>query len=163
MPDPIRIALLGALQGTGAHVKPSVALEALTASQARKRPHKKLATIWEQLGHMVYWQDIMLTRLRGRTPSYPKHDVDGWPPMPPLRDSKEVWADLVAHFEAGLKAAERIARTKNLSALMIPTDKRTFADQLGSLAIHNSYHLGQIVTLRRMIGAWPPPSGADSW
>ena len=31
------------------------------------------------------------------------------------------------------------------------------------LALHNSYHLGQIVLLRRILGAWPPPSGGDTW
>jgi len=31
------------------------------------------------------------------------------------------------------------------------------------LANHNSYHLGQIVSLRRLIGAWLPPSGGATW
>ena len=28
---------------------------------------------------------------------------------------------------------------------------------------HNSYHLGQIVVLRQLLGAWPPPHGGQSW
>lgn len=31
--------------------------------------------------------------------------------------------------------------------------------QLINLISHDSYHLGQIVLLRRLLGAWPPPSG----
>jgi uncharacterized damage-inducible protein DinB len=29
--------------------------------------------------------------------------------------------------------------------------------------VHNSYHVGQIAMLRRMLGAWPPQSGGDTW
>jgi hypothetical protein len=32
----------------------------------------------------------------------------------------------------------------------------TLAERLESLAIHNAYHLGKIVALRQVIGAWPP-------
>jgi len=33
----------------------------------------------------------------------------------------------------------------------------TLAERLESLAVHNAYHLGKIVTLRQVIDAWPPP------
>jgi hypothetical protein len=32
-----------------------------------------------------------------------------------------------------------------------------------SMASHISYHLGEVVLLRRMLGIWPPPSGGYSW
>jgi uncharacterized damage-inducible protein DinB len=32
-----------------------------------------------------------------------------------------------------------------------------------TIASHNSYHAGQVVFLRRMLGTWPPPSGGFSW
>lgn len=28
---------------------------------------------------------------------------------------------------------------------------------------HDSYHLGQVVWMRRLLGAWPPPAGVDTW
>ena len=31
------------------------------------------------------------------------------------------------------------------------------------IAQHNSYHLGQIVVIRQMLGTWPPPSGGLTW
>jgi hypothetical protein len=39
----------------------------------------------------------------------------------------------------------------------------TIRDQLISLASHNAYHLGRIVVLRQLLGAWPPASGGFSW
>ncbi len=31
------------------------------------------------------------------------------------------------------------------------------------IATHNSYHVGQIVSLRRGLGSWPPPRGGLTW
>ena len=34
---------------------------------------------------------------------------------------------------------------------------------LWQMVAHNSYHVGQIAMIRRMLGAWPPRGGGDSW
>ena len=162
MENTLREAMLVALSGENAHVIHVVALEAVTAAQARKRPRRGVATIWEQLAHMVFWQDIMLMRMRGEgTPPVP-HDVDGWPKMPPAKGQDVAWDKLVRRFAAGLNEANRFAKKADLSAKM-PKVRRTYADQILSLATHNSYHTGQIITVRRMLGSWPPPSGGDTW
>ena len=162
MADALRNAMLVALSGENAHVVHRVALEAVTAAQARRRPRRGVATIWEQLAHMVFWQEVMLSRMRGEVPPPVPHDVDGWPKMPPVRGQDAAWDDLVGRFAAGLKEAEKFSKKANLTAKM-PKLKRTYADQILSLATHNSYHTGQIITVRRMLGLWPPPSGGDTW
>ena len=37
------------------------------------------------------------------------------------------------------------------------------ADVLRAMGNHISYHVAQIALLRRMMGAWPPPGGGDTW
>jgi len=32
----------------------------------------------------------------------------------------------------------------------------TYADEIAAIADHNAYHLGQFVTVRRLLGVWPP-------
>jgi hypothetical protein len=44
-----------------------------------------------------------------------------------------------------------------------PMADYTIEDALTHLAQHNAHHLGQIVTLRQAIGAWPPPEGSFTW
>jgi hypothetical protein len=29
--------------------------------------------------------------------------------------------------------------------------------------VHSSHHLGQVVTIRQLLGLWPPPAGALTW
>jgi uncharacterized damage-inducible protein DinB len=164
MADQVRAAIVESLDGIGSYVPPMKTLAGVTVAQARKRPKRGIATIWEQLAHMVFWQDIFLTRMRGQIPPDVPHDQDGWPKMPSApAEQDEAWADLVVHFAAGLNEAEKIAKRATLGDKLGPKMKRTFAGQLLSLATHNAYHLGQIVTLRRMIDAWPPPSGGYTW
>ena len=39
----------------------------------------------------------------------------------------------------------------------------TIGGVLTHMAIHNAHHLGQVVTLRQMLGIWPPPGGSFTW
>jgi hypothetical protein len=34
-------------------------------------------------------------------------------------------------------------------------------EELNCLAVHNAYHLGKVVALRKRIGAWPPKAPTD--
>ncbi len=163
MADPVRTAIIESIEGMGSYLEPMKLLAGISAAQARKRPKRGVATIWEQVAHMVFWQDIFLTRMKGQAPPDVPHDQDGWPKMPPVVGQDDAWADLVAHFGAGLKEADRIAKRAKLGDKMIRKGKRTFAQQILSLATHNGYHLGQIVTARRMVGSWPPPAGGYTW
>lgn len=44
-----------------------------------------------------------------------------------------------------------------------PLAHYTVLDALIHIANHNSHHLGQIITIRQLLGAWPPPSGSYTW
>jgi uncharacterized damage-inducible protein DinB len=39
----------------------------------------------------------------------------------------------------------------------------TVGEALVHVSTHNSYHLGQVIVLRQMLGAWPPPAGSYTW
>ena len=82
MEQAFRDKLIASVGGGGAHVAPAVALEELTAAQARRRPSKKLATVWDELAHMVFWQELTLEIVRGGQPQTPEHAADGWPAIP---------------------------------------------------------------------------------
>jgi uncharacterized damage-inducible protein DinB len=39
----------------------------------------------------------------------------------------------------------------------------SLGDLLWQTLVHNSYHVGQIAMLRRMLSLWPPRAGGDTW
>ena len=163
MEQAFRDKLIALVGGGGAHVAPAVALEELTAAQARRRPSKKLATVWDELAHMVFWQELTLEIVRGGQPQTPEHAADGWPAIPIGRGATKAWGALRDRFLAGVAELEETARTRNLEAPVGGDAKSTLGELLLMIANHNSYHLGQIVSLRRLLDAWPPPSGGATW
>ncbi|HTD56006.1 MAG TPA: hypothetical protein VK670_11535, partial [Silvibacterium sp.] len=44
-----------------------------------------------------------------------------------------------------------------------PERTKTLQEELEGEATHSAYHLGRVVLLRQLFGAWPPPSGGDTW
>ena len=80
---------------------------------------------------------------------------DYWPkdPAPP---NDAAWNHSVASFTRDREAFKKLAReTPDLHAL-VPTGKghQTYLRAILLLVDHNAYHLGQIVDVRRALGAW---------
>jgi uncharacterized damage-inducible protein DinB len=163
MDHTLRDKLIASVGGRGEHVAPAVALEGLTAVHAKRRPSRKLATVWDELAHMVFWQDLTLEIVRGGQPQTPEHAADGWPAIPAGRGAAKAWGALRDRFLAGVAELEALARTRDLEAWVGGDAKSTLGELLLGIANHNSYHLGQIVSLRRLLDAWPPPSGGATW
>ena len=81
---------------------------------------------------------------------------DYWPASaePP---SKEAWHDSVRALEEDLEAFEKLVKDphSNLHA-QIPWGEKdqTLLREVLLAADHNSYHTGEVVFLRRLLGAW---------
>ncbi|HUU46608.1 MAG TPA: DinB family protein [Acidobacteriota bacterium] len=163
MPESMQDFLTGALHGKLEYVGPLVALEELSAEDAMRRPHDDLATIYEQLAHIIFWLENSLALLRGENPPYPESASESWPSQPTPDQAATEWPTLLERFQNGLKVAEEITRSEDVDALLKADARRTVGQEIFVIAQHNSYHFGQIVSLRRMMGLWPPPSGGATW
>lgn len=123
-------------------------LAGLSLEQVTLRPSERSHTIYEELWHVTEWQDFVV--FRGEE-NWTKGE--GYPAKPP--GSEQDWHDLVSRFLSGLeKALEWTDSPEKLATESDPGN--TMSDDLVSLAVHNAYHLGKIVALRQLIGAWPP-------
>jgi uncharacterized damage-inducible protein DinB len=135
--------------------------------------HREIAgtprTIYEEVWHIAFWLQITLEWNDGIETPYPGHSSEGFPSA--ADNDKESWSDLCQRFLKSLDLAaatihdpaklERVVRCP--SAPGVPVRTMTVREQLESLAAHNAYHFGRIVLMRQICGAWPPPSGGDSW
>ena len=145
--------ILQAISEVDANAKPS-------ASSGRA-PH----SIYEEVWHLAFWQDVTLDWVQGKATPYPEHASQGFP-----ADTNESWDALRERFLAGTQNAAAIANdTERLEIAVActrpndPLRAMTVHEQLESLAAHNGYHLGRIVLLRQLLGNWPPPDGGDTW
>ena len=135
--------------------------------------HREIAgaprTIYEEVWHIAFWLQITLEWNNGIETPYPEHASEGFPTAADVE--KESWSELCQRFLESLNLAAatihdsaKLARVVRCpSAPGAPVRTMTVREQLESLAVHNAYHFGRIVLMRQICGAWPPPSGGDSW
>lgn len=155
-----RQVLLQALSGRGSHVLVDPAVEEVSWKLVGECPQGAPHSIFQIVNHMSYWHDFALRWLGGDKPQTPKHAADSWPGETGPREAAE-WQDAVSRFRASLAELRAWAESKQLGA-----DRgggKTALEILQMIASHNSYHIGQVAQLRRMLGAWPPPGGGATW
>ena len=125
-------------------------LSGLTLEQVTLQPDGASHSIYEELWHVVAYQQSILA------PGEPTLDV--YPRVVP--EHEDQWRDLVRVFLDGARAAAAMGQTPERLAIEVEPGT-TMADELNSVAVHNAYHLGKIVALRQRIGAWPPAVASD--
>jgi len=153
------------LVDTFAYIAPSRALEQLSADDATRRVAGVPHTIAEIVGHLDFWQGWFLRRVKGVAEPMASTAAAGWPRVTASR-----WEEVRSSFLDGLEAAAALADDpQRLSARVDPPIEFpaladfTIRDVLEHVATHNAHHLGQVITLRQILGAWPPPSGSWTW
>ncbi|MDH4214313.1 MAG: DinB family protein [Candidatus Thorarchaeota archaeon] len=144
------------LRGKHTHMDPLKALEGLTPENARMVPSKGTHSCWHILYHIVYWQELMLTAIKGEEVDWPKNNEESWPTNKLLERSKD-WVKLVEKFENGLNEAENLTRTLESTEDLPAWPKVPPFAAFLVLAQHNSFHIGEIVATRQALGIWPPP------
>lgn len=157
------------LNGDSAAAPPSHILEDLSDELAHRRLAGAPHTIYEELWHLAFWQQVTLDWVSGVETRCPEHAAMGFPCDE--QTAQEPLNDLRRRFLEGADRAAAIAdETTGLekpihcpSPAGRPTRVMTVREQLESLAAHNAYHLGRIVLLRQMLSSWPPPSGGFTW
>ncbi len=158
-----------ALLADSAHTPPAHILEALPEPLAHAlvpgAPHSIYAELW----HITFWLQNTLDWSYGIETPYPEDPHTAFPTEE--QTHLEPWDNLRSRFEVLLREAAGLTDTPATLATEIacpsrpgqPTRTMSVADQLLSLAAHNSYHFGRIVLLRQLLGTWPPPSGGYTW
>lgn len=160
--DTVVQALTRALRGTGTHVDTLRALEGLDWQHAGRRPGGAPHSVLRLLRHMTFWQELYLERLAGRQVASPAHAEGGWPGADEPAGEGE-WREAVERFAEGLTRARECVETLPLEEPLPNFEGRSRLETALFIAAHNSHHLGQIVLVRRLLGAWPPPGGGDTW
>jgi hypothetical protein len=152
----LREHLVSLLKGGGAHVHFEDALDGFPARKrgvfAKGLPH----TGWQLLEHVRIAQWDILQFSRNPKHVSPPFPGGYWPKTPvPLSDA--AWEKSVREFKRDLSEMIKLVKNPrtNLFAKLPWGDGQTVLREALVAADHNAYHLGEMVYLRRALGAWP--------
>ena len=151
----LRKQLLALLEGGNAHAAFDAAVKNLPPAVRGKRPRGAEHSPWEVLEHLRIAQWDILDFSRNPNYKHLRWPEGYWPPTPAPPDAK-AWEKSVRAFRRELKAmCDLVADPKTDLHAKIPHGSgQTVLREALLLADHNAYHLGEMVLLRRMLGAW---------
>lgn len=152
----LREHLIANLDGENAHRNFDHILQGLPPGWRGERPDALPYSPWELLEHLRICQWDILDFCQNPDYVAPAWPDDYWPdaPAPPSGDA---WSASISQFRDDLASLKTLIReVDDLHAEIPHGDGQTYLREALLVADHNAYHLGQLVTVRRLLGRWPP-------
>src|SRR6266568_4402616 len=151
----LREHLLYLLRGGGAHLDFKAATADLPAELRGPQPPNVPHSPWRLLEHMriAQWDIVEFCHNpKHVSPSFP----EGYWPTGIAPPDADAWERSVADFETDLQAlCDLVANpATDLFARIPHGDGQTILREALLVADHNSYHLGQLILVRRALGSW---------
>lgn len=125
------------------HVAWGKALEGLTAQQASWKPAPQRHSVWQVLHHILFWREYALRAMAGDMPDKSEVKRRNW--EEPAEISEDAW----------LTACGRFADSHQQVLEAIRTADEKEMERLAPYIAHDSYHVGQIMTLRGLLDLPP--------
>ncbi len=151
----LRKHLLELLQGGSAHLKFEEVVADFSANLRGKKPSGQPHTPWRLLEHLRITQWDILEFSRN-----PKHASPEWPegywPSSDAPPSPAAWNKSVKACHSDLRAMQKLVEDPQPD-LFKPFpwgDGQTILREALLLADHNAYNFGELLMLRRLLGAW---------
>ena len=152
----LRAHVLKLLRSGSAHADFERALKDLPVTQRGAKPAGAPYTIWQLVEHLRIAQLDILQFSRDANHKSPKWPDEYWPKMqsPP---NEAAWDVSVEHCRRDMEDFEdMIADSANdlLRPIEDAPEGQTLLREALLLADHNSYHIGQIVLMRKLLEQW---------
>ena len=151
----LREHLVNLLTLAQAHTTFDQAVKGLPAELRGKAPKGAEHTPWQLLEHLriAQWDILEFSR-------NPKHESPKWPegywPQEKAPLDEKAWDRSVRAVKRDLKAMCELVRDAktDLFAKIPHGDGQTILREAMLVADHNAYHVGQLVLMRKLLGAW---------
>jgi uncharacterized damage-inducible protein DinB len=127
----------------------NVAIANLTPEQARWTDGKGGHSVGQLTYHLVYWSTDQLKKFKAE----PRAKFDGNNEETFNDFDAKKWAQTQHDFDAVMKEWEQAVSSADEKKLEL------WASTIEHVATHNAYHIGQILYVRKLEGAWDPAKG----
>ena len=135
------------------------ALENVTADQAAWKPANVDNSIWESVNHIIFWNEQWLKRYRGELNE--PQDVEN---KGTFRSNETDWQATISKLDHVMNEWREKLGTIDDAKFEEPVAEYyqfPWRSPLAQQNIHNAYHIGQILLLRKLQGSWDPDKGVS--
>lgn len=126
-----------------------VAVDGLTADQAKWTDGKGNHSVGQLTNHLLFWNRQQLAAFKDpAAPKYTGSNDETFNAFDP-----KSWSATVQQLDAVLTELEQVVESADEARL------KAIAPAIAHINTHNAYHIGQIVIVRKAQGAWDPSKG----
>jgi uncharacterized damage-inducible protein DinB len=156
LPKELRTHLAKLLSWSDAHTSFDDAVSGIPADKRGQVPAGLPYSPWQLVEHMRLTQADILDFCVN-----PKYREKEWPrdywPATAAPPTARAWTASIAQYKRDRRAFERLAKSARTDLLAtVPAGSgQTFLREVILVADHTAYHVGQLVAVRRLLGAWP--------
>lgn len=130
-------------------VPANIAVEGLTAEQAKWTDGSGNHSIGQLANHLVFWNRQEMAKFKGEQPAkFSGNNDETFNSF----DSKQ-WASTVKELDEVLTEWEKAVEAAD------DTKLQAWASTIAHIGTHNAYHVGQIIYVRKLQGSWDPNKG----
>jgi hypothetical protein len=127
------------------------AIEGVTAEQASWRPAGEATkTIWENVNHLIYYKERLVADMEGREWTHNLSGDENFYLTEQSNEDKE-WKKVIERAENVQRSLRHILSETSVEEL----DQNSLEGKLLDIFLHDAYHTGQIIQIRKMQGSWP--------
>jgi uncharacterized damage-inducible protein DinB len=130
-------------------VPAKIAVDGLTAEQAKWSPGKGNHSVGQLAYHLWFWDAHQLAKFKGeKEPNFSGDNNETFDNFTAAQ-----WSDLVKKLDQVMADWERAVETADEQKLA------KNASLIAHIGAHNAYHIGQIIYVRKLQGVWNPDKG----
>jgi hypothetical protein len=153
--DALRQHVIAQLTARQAHRTFDDVVTALPAPLRGTRPENQPYSVWELVEHIRRAQHDILVYCQD-----PDYEPQAWPdaywPDAAAPSSNDAWTESLHAVQSDRQALVDLVQTVDLYDTVPSHNEHTYLREALLVADHTAYHVGQIVSVRRALDAWPP-------
>ncbi|PGS56810.1 DinB family protein [Bacillus sp. AFS041924] len=127
------------------------AIEGITVEQANWKPTGEATkSIWENVNHILYYMERLVVNMEGNKWSNNLDGDETFNFTEQFNDENE-WGKVVERLENAHLSLRKLLS----NATEVELNRDSFDAKLMDVLLHEAYHTGQIIQIRKMQGSWP--------
>lgn len=154
--DSWRTIVASSLDWHQAHATFDDAVAGLAAELRGRRPEPYPHSAWELVEHIRFTQADLVSFMQNASYTAPKWP-DGYWPSEPAPPTPKAWDESIAAVRRDCEKLQAITTrsTLDLTTTIPWGDGQTYLRTILVAVDHTAYHVGQLIAVRLMLGAWP--------